>query len=40
MVVNDRLVTEDHRFAKDDWVKLIRVVSADEVQGWWTGKHR
>ncbi len=27
VVVNDRLVTEDHRLAKDDRVKLIRVVS-------------
>jgi sulfur carrier protein ThiS len=27
VIVNDRLVTEDHRLAKDDRVKLIRVVS-------------
>jgi sulfur carrier protein ThiS len=27
VIVNDRLVTEDHRLARDDQVKLIRVVS-------------
>lgn len=27
VIVNDRLVTEDHRLAQDDRVKLIRVVS-------------
>ena len=27
VIVNDRLVTEDHRLAKDDRVKLVRVVS-------------
>ena len=27
VVVNDRLVTEDHRLMKDDHVRLIRVVS-------------
>ncbi len=27
VVVNDRLVTEDHRLKKDDHVRLIRVVS-------------
>jgi sulfur carrier protein ThiS len=27
VIVNDRLVTEDHRLTKDDQVKLIRVVS-------------
>jgi len=27
VIVNDHLVTEDHRLAKDDRVKLIRVVS-------------
>jgi sulfur carrier protein ThiS len=27
VVVNDRLVTEDHRLGRDDRVKLIRVVS-------------
>jgi sulfur carrier protein ThiS len=27
VIVNDRLVTEDHRIGKDDQVKLIRVVS-------------
>lgn len=27
VVVNDRLVTEDHRLDRDDRVKLIRVVS-------------
>ena len=27
VVVNDRLVTEDHRLKRDDHVRLIRVVS-------------
>ena len=27
VIVNDRLVTEDYRLARDDRVKLIRVVS-------------
>jgi sulfur carrier protein ThiS len=27
VIVNDRLVTEDHRLGRDDRVKLIRVVS-------------
>jgi len=27
VIVNDRLVTEDHRLGKDDRVKLVRVVS-------------
>lgn len=27
VIVNDRLVTEDHRLGKDDRIKLIRVVS-------------
>ncbi len=27
VIVNDRLVTEDHRLARDDRVKFIRVVS-------------
>ena len=27
VIVNDRLVTEDHRLSRDDRVKLIRVVS-------------
>jgi len=27
VVVNDRLVTEDHRLGRDDRVKLVRVVS-------------
>lgn len=27
VIVNDRLVTEDHRLGKEDHVKLIRVVS-------------
>jgi sulfur carrier protein ThiS len=27
VIVNDRLVTEDHRLARDDQVKLVRVVS-------------
>jgi len=27
VIVNDRLVTEDHRLNKDDSVKLIKVVS-------------
>jgi sulfur carrier protein ThiS len=27
VIVNDRLVTEDHRLVRDDRVKFIRVVS-------------
>jgi sulfur carrier protein ThiS len=27
VIVNDHLVTEDHRLARDDRVKFIRVVS-------------
>jgi sulfur carrier protein ThiS len=27
VIVNDRLVTEDHRLSRDDRIKLIRVVS-------------